>query len=64
MGSIMFRCPMRNIHTHAWIADDVQAKAGEHEYVSVDCLACRRSHLVNPRTGAVMGSDKDSESDR
>ena len=57
----MFRCPICNIPTQAWIADDIQAKAGEHEYVSLECLACRQIHLVNPRTGALVGTDKNSE---
>ena len=59
----MFRCPICDIHTYAWIADDLQANAGEHDYVSVDCLACWRIHLVNPRTGAILGTDKECEPD-
>ena len=64
MRSIMFRCPICNIPTQAWIADDIQAKAGKHEYVSVECLACRQIHLVNPESGALMGINKNSESGR
>ena len=26
-------------------------------YVQVTCLACAQAHLVNPKTGKVLGSD-------
>jgi hypothetical protein len=47
------------MHTHAWIADEIQERADDHDYVTVGCLACRRVHLVHPRTGAVSGGRKE-----
>ena len=28
-------------------------------YVQVTCLACAQAHLVNPKTGKVLGSDEE-----
>jgi hypothetical protein len=30
----------------------------EETYRSVKCLACERIHLVNPKTGKVLGADE------
>jgi hypothetical protein len=63
MRGISFRCPTREMHTQAWIADDIQA-GSENEYVTVDCIACRGVHLINPRTTEVIGARRDSQSPR
>ncbi|HTV28347.1 MAG TPA: hypothetical protein VMF32_11245 [Xanthobacteraceae bacterium] len=31
----------------------------DDSYEAVTCLACRRVHLVNPKTGTVLGEDDD-----
>jgi hypothetical protein len=61
MRGISFRCPTREMHTQAWIADDFQA-GSENEYLTVDCIACRGIHLINPRTAEVIGARTDSRS--
>ena len=51
--------------------DDGRHEDGRHEdkrhedkrhedkrYEAVSCLACKRVHLVNPKTGKVMGADE------
>ena len=58
MRGISFRCPTREMHTQAWIADDIQA-GSENEYLTVDCIACRGIHLINPRTAEVIGARGD-----
>ena len=61
MRGISFRCPTREMHTQAWIADDIQA-GSENEYITVDCIACRGIHLINPRTAKVIGARSDPKS--
>jgi hypothetical protein len=56
MAGIVYRCPTTEMHTHAWIADEVQQRSGENEFVTVECIACRRVHLINPRTAIVLGA--------
>ena len=38
-----------------WRADDPEDD--DLTYVQVRCLACAQAHLVNPKTGKVLGSD-------
>jgi len=55
MAPILFRCPNTGSRVQAWIAEDVSGN-DEETYVSVSCLACKQSHLVNPKTGKTLGS--------
>jgi hypothetical protein len=57
MPSFMYSCPVQRIHTHAWIADELHAKSGKDEFVSISCIACQQAHLMNARTGALAGSE-------
>ncbi len=56
MPAAMFLCPYKGIHVHEWFDDDVENGDGDDIYHSVTCLACQRVHLVNPKTGAVLGA--------
>jgi hypothetical protein len=59
--------PARHIHSstaaqhrdnvQAWVADD--REDDDLTYVEVTCLACAPAHLVNPKTGEVLGSGKE-----
>ena len=55
MAGITFRCPITGFHVHAWIeGEDSEAN---HTYKSVTCAACQRVHLVNLKSGRVVGGD-------
>jgi hypothetical protein len=41
-----------------WVADDPTEREAE-DYEAVACLACAQEHFVNPKTGKVLGFDKD-----
>ena len=56
MAIFLFRRPNTGYRVKGWVADDGSDAAGE-TYETVSCQACRQMHLVNPRTGRVMGSD-------
>ena len=52
MGAFLFTCPSTGMRVHGWAA----AEAAESDaYETVECTACKRFHLVNPRTGKVAG---------
>jgi hypothetical protein len=34
-------------------------KMGAEQYESVMCIACRQVHLVNPKTGKILGADEE-----
>ena len=54
MASLIYRCPFTGKNVQDWVAEDVSS--GE-VFVSLACLACTRTHLVNPATGRVLGAN-------
>jgi len=57
MAAFLYRCPVTKLRVQSWIADD-PAMPYDH-YEAVTCHACARSHMVNPKTGKVLGEDDD-----
>ena len=58
MPTIIFRCPDTGLKVQGWIADDPDIEDGE-SFEPVTCVACTRTHLVNPKNGKVLGQDDD-----
>ena len=55
MPPFLCRCPNSGDDVQGWAADDPEVD--DLTYVQVTCLACAQAHLVNPKTGKVLGSD-------
>jgi hypothetical protein len=53
MATFLFRCPNTKQNVQGWSADEPPAQADT--YVPVQCMACRRTHHVNPVNGRVLG---------
>jgi hypothetical protein len=57
MQEFLFQCPITG--------DKVQGSVDENSavafpfYAAVECSACQRVHLVDPRTSKVVGEDED-----
>ena len=51
----IFKCPITDQNVQGWL--DADEEAPETEYEGVPCLACTRLHLVNRKTGKLLGSD-------
>jgi len=58
MPTIMFRCPNTAYRVQGWIAEDA-SDADEGTYESLTCIACQQMHLVNPKTGQVLGGSEE-----
>ena len=56
MAAFLYRCPNTGLNVQGWVADDPTA---DDSFRAVICTACTRAHLVNPRTGKVIGADED-----
>jgi hypothetical protein len=56
MPSFIYRCPPTGLNVQGWVADDPNEDEAE-TYEAVTCMACTRVHLVNPKTGKVLGAD-------
>jgi hypothetical protein len=55
MVGISFRCPNTGFQVQAWTeGEDLEAN---YLYEAVTCTACQRIHLVNPKSGRVIGND-------
>jgi len=54
MTPLLYRCPNAGKMVQGWVADD-PAENDDNAYEAVTCLACSRVHLVNPRSGRVLG---------
>jgi hypothetical protein len=57
MAPVLFRCPNMGVPVRGWFADG-GSEDGDEAYQSVTCLACQQVHLVNPKSGKVLGGDK------
>ena len=55
MPPFLFRCPNTGYRVQGFIAEEA---TGEDAYHAVECVVCKRVHLVNPRTGEVAGEDE------
>lgn len=58
MPTFLYRCPTTGLRVQGWVADDPTESKGER-FESVTCLACTRAHLINPKTGKLIGEDDD-----
>lgn len=55
MVAFLFQCPMTGYSVQGLVPDPV---ADAETYVSITCTACSRTHLVNPKTGKVVGAER------
>jgi hypothetical protein len=58
MTFIMYRCPVANLDVQARTADNPAPDQAAGVYETVTCIACTRVHLVDSKTGKVVGTDQ------
>ena len=58
MATVLFFCPNTGDRVQGWFADD--GSEDSETYEAVTCLACRQVHMVNPKTGKVLGADEET----
>ena len=55
MAHFLFRCPSTGLNVqHRW---DDDPDVSENEYEVVPCPACARMHLINRKTGKLLGQE-------
>jgi len=53
MAHFLFKCPVTGFNVqHKW---DDDPDVSENEYEAIACPACARMHLINRKTGKVLG---------
>ena len=55
--TLLYRCPNTGRTVQGWSADEVTDD--DDTYQSFQCMACTRVHLVNVKTGKVLGQEED-----
>jgi hypothetical protein len=63
MGAFIYRCPARGFNVQGFASDHPAPVPASIEsvYEAVTCTACRRVHLVNAKSGQVLGAGSRSE---
>ena len=59
MATIIYRCPTTGLNVQGWFADDPAHADADDTYELLICTACTKLHLVNPKTGRVLGDDRE-----
>jgi hypothetical protein len=54
MTTFVYRCPNTGLNIQGWVADDPTEDETER-FEPVTCLICTQVHMVNPKTGRVLG---------
>ena len=55
--TFLYRCPNTGRTVQGWSAEEVTDD--ENAYEAVACLICTQTHLVNMKTGKVLGGEED-----
>jgi hypothetical protein len=55
MATFVFKCPNTYNKIQHWLDDDENVPCNEYEIIK--CAACSRLHLINRKTGALLGAD-------
>ena len=55
--TFLYRCPSTGQTVQGWSAEEIVDD--ENVYKSVACLICTQLHMVNMKTGKVLGEDED-----
>jgi hypothetical protein len=61
MKPFLYRCPVIGLTVQSFVAsaEDDGDSGSDESYESVTCIACKGVHLVNAKTGKVLGAESD-----
>ena len=57
--TFLYRCPNTGQTVQGWSADQLTDENDDDTYQSFACVGCTRVHLVNLKTGKVLGEEED-----
>ena len=55
MGYCTFTCPETSMMVQHWLDDDDEDDVPDNAYEVVPCPACTKAHLINRKTGKLLG---------
>jgi hypothetical protein len=56
MESLVFRCTQTRTNVQVWLREAAQPECAD-SYEAVTCPACARVHLINRKTGKMLGDE-------
>jgi len=56
MAATLFTCPVTKTKVQHWLNRDDDAS--DNEYEAITCKACSRIHLINRKTGKLLGQPR------
>ena len=57
MPPFVFTCPATSMKVQHWLDDDQDVPDNEYEVIT--CLACTKLHLINRKTGKILGCENE-----
>jgi hypothetical protein len=60
MAAFLYSCPNTGRVVQGWIEGDLST-GDQATYETVTCIACEQVHLVQPKTGKVIGARDDGQ---
>jgi len=55
--AFVYRCPNTARNVQGFVAEELDDDV--ETYQAIECIACTRVHLVDPKTGKVLGGKND-----
>jgi len=55
--TFIFKCPYTGYRVQGWVSGDTDERPDD-TYEDIRCHACGRTHLVDPKSGRVLGTPK------
>jgi hypothetical protein len=59
MAPLLFTCPTTKLNVQYWLDDEEEVPNSEYE--AIKCAACAKPHLINRKTGKLLGAESDGE---
>jgi hypothetical protein len=56
MPPFLYRCPNTGLNVQGFVTDD---PTEDDAFKPITCVVCTRVHLVNPKTGKVLGTNEE-----
>ncbi len=57
MPAFVCTCPSTKLDVQYWLDDETKDEVSETEYEAVTCNACAKIHLINRKTGKLLGQE-------
>jgi hypothetical protein len=56
MSTFVYRCPITGFRVQGWVPGHPTEGKG-HQFEGITCSICKRIHLVDPKTGNLLGEE-------